>query len=156
MALVRELRNEQIQHLDFLWIARRFEAFYSTNLNRINFYSMVSNHISKELASPHLRSALVSVETQLVSLEYFKHFLKIIDMPLLLFTLHHHILNIYLHYTPNLISKHPCHHLLISSPTILQTKWHHSVMIGSIEKNEHCLFLILDNQGNLMVTLKSI
>ena len=85
---------------------------------------------------------------------YFKHFPKIINVPLLLSTLHHYIVNIYLHCMPNLISKHPRHHLLIGCLSILQAKWHHGVMIISIGRNECYLFLILN--GNLMVTLKSI
>ena len=91
-----------------------------------------------------------------MSPEYFKHFPNIMNVPLLLFTLHHYIINIYLHYTPNLISKHPRHHPLMGNPSILQAKWHNDVVIISIERNECCLFLILGSQGNLMVTLKSI
>ena len=52
-------------------------------------------------------------------LEQFKHFFKIINVLLLLFAFNHHIVNIHLQCTPNLIPEHPRHHLLISSSSIL-------------------------------------
>ena len=123
---VSKFRNKSVQrsqhagqYLYFLLIAQRFEVFYSANLVGIQFYSSVSDHVPEELASPHTKGALVSIEMQLVPSEYFKYIREVANMPLLFFAFHHLIIIVYLHRMTDLLPKHSRHHPLISGPCIL-------------------------------------
>ena len=73
-----------------------------------------------------------------------------------LFSLYHHIIDVNLDGVPDFISEHSSHHPLICGTSILQPKWHHSIMVVSVGRDKRYLLLVLGSQGNLMITLKSI
>ena len=163
MATVGELGNEPIkgnqhagQYLNFLWIARRFETFHCFNLVAVDLYSSVSDQIPQELASPHFESTLLGIESYFVPSKYFKHFFEVANMLYFLLALYHHIIDVDLDNAPNFISEHSSHHPLICGTSILQPKWHHSVMVVSVGRDKRLLLLVLDSQGDLMIILKSV
>ena len=57
---------------------------------------------------------------------------------------------------PNFISEHPCHHPLVRGSGVLQSKWHHVIVIVRIRGDERCFFSVLGCQSNLMIPLKGI
>ena len=77
-------------------------------------------------------------------------------MLLFLLALYHHIIDVNFHRMPDLFSKHPSIHPLISGPCILQAEWQYRVMIVGFRRNKWCFLLILNSQSNLMVPLESI
>ena len=77
-------------------------------------------------------------------------------MPCLLFTFYHHIIDVYLNRSTNLIPEHFCHYPLISGPGIFQLEWHHGVVVVSIRGYKCRLLLILGGQGNMMIALKGV
>jgi len=81
---------------------------------------------------------------------------KIFYMSCFLFTLYHHIVDVYFYRTPYFIPEHPRHHPLVRGSGVLQSKWHHILVIVGIWGDECCLFLILRCQGNLMIPLKGV
>ena len=73
-----------------------------------------------------------------------------------LLALYHNIISVDLDDAPNFISEHSGHHPLICGTSILQPKWHHSIMVVSVGRDKRRLLLVLGRQGDLMITLKSI
>ena len=71
---------------------------------------------------------------------------RILPLGLLMFlnllALHHHIIYVRLHVSPNLGLKHPRHHSLISGPCILKAKGHHIIMVVPIRGTKRNLLLI--------------
>ena len=72
------------------------------------------------------------------------------------FAFHHHIIYVNLDIFPQLRLEHPCHHSLISGSCILQTKWHHFVMVVADRGNKSSFLLIVQSQRYLMITLEGI
>ena len=68
-------------------------------------------------------------------------------------TFHHHIIYVNLDVFPQLRLEHPYHHSLICGSHILQTEWHHFVMIVPDRGNKSSL---VQGQRYLMITLKGI
>ena len=73
-----------------------------------------------------------------------------------LLALYHNIISVDLDNAPNFISEHSGHHPLICGTSILQPKWHHSIMVVSVGRDKRRFLLVLGSQGDLMITLKSI
>ena len=71
-------------------------------------------------------------------------------------TFHHHIIYINLDIFPQLRLEHPCHHSLICGSCILQTEWHHFVMVVPDRGNKSSLLLIVQGQRYLLITLEGI
>ena len=69
-------------------------------------------------------------------------FVQVHDMPFLLPTLNYHVVDIKLDRTSNLIPEHS-RDLLVGGPSIFQPKWHHHVLIISLECYERRLLLLL-------------
>jgi len=137
--VVGKLGNEPIkgnqhagQYLNFLWIARQIKAFHCFNLVTVDHYSLVSDQIPQELASPHSESTLLGIESYFVPSKYIKHFFEVANMLHFLLALYCHIIDVDLKDAPNFISKHSGHHPLIRGTNILQPKWHHGVMVVSV------------------------
>ena len=70
--------------------------------------------------------------------------------------LNYHIIDVNLNVFPQLWLKHPSHHPLIGSPSILQPKRHHLIVIISNRSDKSYFLLIIHSQGYLMVPLKGI
>ena len=71
-------------------------------------------------------------------------------------TLHHHIIYIDLDTLAQLRFKHSSHHSSIGRPCIFQTKGHHFVMVISCRGDKSYLFLIIQSQWYLVVSLEGI
>ena len=71
-------------------------------------------------------------------------------------TLYNHIINIDFNASAQLWFKHFSHYPLISKPCIFQIKGHHFVMIVFSGSNKSCLFLIVQYQWYLVISLKGI
>ena len=71
-------------------------------------------------------------------------------------TFHYHIIYVNLDVFPQLQLEHPCHHSLICGSCILQTEWHHFVMVVPDRGNKSSLLLIVQSQRYLVITLESI
>ena len=69
---------------------------------------------------------------------------------------YNHIINIDFNTLAQLWFEHFSHHSLISRPCIFQTKRHHLVVIISSGSNKSCLFLIVQRQWYLVISLKGI
>ena len=70
--------------------------------------------------------------------------------------LYNHIINIDFNAPAQLWFEYFSHHPLISRPYIFQTKGHHFVVIVSSGSNKSCLFLIVQCQWYLVISLKGI
>ena len=114
-----------------------------TYLVGIYFYSSVCNHVPQKFPSPYSEGTLVNVEEQLMLPKYLKSLLKILHLPLVLPTFNYHVIHIHLHYAPNLISKHPRHHPLISGLCILKSEGYRCVVIIALWGYKGRLLLIL-------------
>ena len=130
----------------FFQIARRLEALHGIDLIGVYLYPPVSDQITQELTNSFTESILLSIKAQLVSPKYFKRSLKVLYMPILLFTFHYHVINIYFDRASYFISEHPCHHPLIRDPSIFKPKRHHGAVVVRIWGDECCLFLVLGCQ----------
>ena len=71
-------------------------------------------------------------------------------------TFHYHIIYVNLNVFPQLRLEHSCHHSLICGSCILQTEWHHFVMVVPDSGNKSSLLLIVQGQRYLMITLEGI
>ena len=71
-------------------------------------------------------------------------------------TLPPYIIYINLNVLAQLWLKHPSHHPLIGRPCILQSKKHHLVVVISNGSEKNCLFLIIQSQWYLVVSLEGI
>ena len=70
--------------------------------------------------------------------------------------LYHHIVYVDLNILAQLWFKHFGHHPLIGRTRILQTKRHYLVVVISYRGDKSCLFLIIQSQRYLVVSLKNV
>ena len=70
--------------------------------------------------------------------------------------LNYHIIDVNLDVFPQLRLKHLGHHPLIGSPSILQPKGYHLIVIISNRSDKSCLLLVIHSLRYLMVPLKGI
>ena len=115
--------------LHILWVARRNQLLYGLYLIQIHLNSSIRDHVPQEFSNTYTECTFVGVKAKLVSPVDLKCLSQVCHMISLLPAFYYHIVDINLHCTPNLISKHSCYHLLINGPHILQPKGYHCVMV---------------------------
>ena len=77
--------------------------------------------------------------------QYFKNIFEVIHMLGLYLALHHHIIYVDFNVFAALRLEHPSHHLLICRSCILQSEWHHFVMVILSGRNKSSLLLIIQS-----------
>ena len=67
-----------------------------------------------------------------------------------------HVIYIHLHGCSYMLLEHPVHQPLIGSSCVLEPKWHHTIIIGSLRCDERGLFLVVWVHADLVVAGEGI